>query len=100
MSKVKLPKRITVGRATYKVEQVPKIINEETGKPTVMGRVSFGNKHIQVSTNYPAAEVRNTFWHEITHAILDDMGSELTNNERFVTAFANRLSDAIDSAKF
>lgn len=99
MSKVKLPKRITVGRKRFKIEQLPEIKDAE-GKATVMGRVNFGRAHIQVSTKYPAAEVRNTFWHEITHAILDDMGSDLTNNERFVTAFANRLSDAIDSAKF
>ena len=65
-----------------------------------MGRVNFNLGRIQVSTKYPAAEIRNTFWHEMTHAILDDMGHDLTHNERFVTAFANRLSDAIDSAKF
>jgi hypothetical protein len=99
MSKVKLPKRITVGRKRFKVEQVP-VIKDAEGNATVMGRISFGAKRIQVSTKYPAAEIRNTFWHEMTHAILDDMGHDLTHNERFVTAFANRLSDAIDSAKF
>ena len=99
MSKVKLPKRITVGRKRFKVEQLP-VIKDADGKPTVMGRVNFNLGRIQVSTKYPAAEIRNTFWHEMTHAILDDMGHDLTHNERFVTAFANRLSDAIDSAKF
>jgi hypothetical protein len=99
MNKVKLPKRITVGRKRFKVEQLP-VIMDDNGKPTIMGRVNFNLGRIQVSTKYPAAEIRNTFWHEMTHAILDDMGHDLTHNERFVTAFANRLSDAIDSAKF
>ena len=41
-----------------------------------------------------------TFWHEVTHAILHDMNSKLTYNEKFVEAFSKRLSRAIDSAKF
>lgn len=98
--KVTLPKQMQIGRKKYRIEQVPKILNEETGKYTIMGRCNLELGRIQVSTNYPAAEVRNTFWHEITHAILHDMGSDLCENERFVTAFANKLSDAIDSAKF
>jgi hypothetical protein len=36
----------------------------------------------------------------MTHAVLFDMGHELYNNEMFVRSFANKLSDAIDSAKF
>jgi predicted heme/steroid binding protein len=43
--------------------------------------------------------VDDTFWHELTHAILYDMGHDLSSNERFVSAFANRLCDAVNSAK-
>jgi hypothetical protein len=49
---------------------------------------------------YTAGERSNTFWHELTHAILYDMGNELTHNEKFVTAFADRLDQAIKTAKF
>ena len=94
------PTRITIGTKRFTVDHVHEIMDERTNKPTVMGRISYGRRRIQVAHKYPAAEVRNTFWHEITHGILEDMGSDLAENERFVTAFANRLSDAIDSAKF
>jgi hypothetical protein len=36
----------------------------------------------------------------LTHAILKDMGSQLESSENFVTAFANRLTNAITTAKF
>jgi hypothetical protein len=52
----------------------------------------FGNKFEQ-------SELDDTFWHELTHIILQDMGSDLTDNENFVTAFANRLTQAVNSAK-
>jgi hypothetical protein len=43
--------------------------------------------------------VRDTFWHELTHAVLHDMGHPLRDDEKFVVKFANRLSCAIDSAQ-
>ena len=98
--KVKLPKRITIGNRRFRVDHLHEIKDERTGKPTIMGRINYSKKIIQVAHKYPAAEIRNTFWHELTHGILEDMGSDLAENERFVTVFANRLSDAIDSAKF
>jgi hypothetical protein len=49
---------------------------------------------------YTADERSNTFWHELTHAILYDMGNDLTHNEKFVTAFADRLDQAIKTARF
>ena len=49
---------------------------------------------------YDTEERANTFWHELTHAILYDMDCKLTNDEKFVTAFANRLDEAIKTAKF
>jgi hypothetical protein len=46
-------------------------------------------------------ELADTFWHEVVHAILEDMGQyELNKNEAFVTQFANRLTVAIKTAKF
>lgn len=96
MNNTHLPKRIKIGRTNYEVATMHEIEDD----PRAMGRISYGLKRIEIATKYPAVEVRNTFWHEVTHGILQDMGSELTDNERFVVAFANRLSDAIDSAKF
>ena len=98
--KVKLPKKMKIGNKWFEIEHRHEIVDPHTKKPDVMGVVNYKLKRMRIAHNYPAAEVRNTFWHETIHAILEDMGHELCENERFVTAFANRLSDAIDSAKF
>ncbi len=95
---MELPKTIEVGKSVYKISQPKKL-------PTGLGRIDFVKKEIDITThagNYllAAGERSDTFWHEMTHAILHDMGHELTHNEKFVTAFARRLNDAILSAEF
>lgn len=97
---MQIPKQITVGKKTYAVER-PKIIQD----PPSYGRISFTMNRIQIAqgdsygNKFDKTDIANTFWHELTHAILHDMGHDLCDNERFVTAFANRLSDAVNSAK-
>jgi hypothetical protein len=49
---------------------------------------------------YDKDERSETFWHEITHAILHDMKNQLSYNEKFVTAFSQRLDQAIKTARF
>ncbi len=99
---LKLPKKVQVGDRWYSVEIV-----ETMQRKAQMGYVYYGTGEIEMAkkcnvTNkpYSADEVNDTFWHELTHAILYDMGSSLYKNERFVTRFANRLSKAIMTAKF
>ena len=73
-----------------------------------VGRRHYAAQNIQIAAKHggtgrflAGAEVRETFWHEMTHAILEDMGRHTLNrDERFVTQFANRLSAAIASARF
>ena len=97
---MQIPKEITVGKRIYAVER-PKMIQN----PPSYGRISFSANRIQIAqgdshgNRFKSHEVANTFWHELTHAILHDMGHDLCDNERFVDAFANRLSDAVNSAK-
>jgi hypothetical protein len=97
-----LPKKLKVGDRWYSVEIV-----ETMQRRAQMGCVYYGTGEIEVAiksntTNkpYTKAEVSDTFWHELTHAILYDMGSSLYKNEKFVTRFANRLAKAINTARF
>ena len=97
-----LPRKIKVGDRWYSVEIV-----ETMQRRAQMGCVYYGPGTIELAlksntTNkpYSKSEISDTFWHELTHAILYDMGSTLYKNEEFVTRFANRLSRAITSAKF
>jgi hypothetical protein len=73
-----------------------------------MGRVYYHEQRIKLgrTSNTTGKEFRpeqiaDTFWHEIVHTILKDMGEHrLNSNEVFVTKFANRLTEAINTAKF
>jgi hypothetical protein len=99
---LKLPKKVKVGDRWLSVEIV-----ETMERRATMGYVYYGTGEIEVAkkcnvTNqaYSKEEVSDTFWHELTHAILYDMGHSLYKNEQFVTRFANRLAKAINTAKF
>jgi hypothetical protein len=105
MAKIKamFPRRMRVGKKMYSVEVVEAMIEKNC-----VGRTLYAERNIKIAAKHNAtgrflagAEIRDTFWHEVTHAILEDMGRHTLNrDERFVSEFANRLSKAIDSAKF
>ncbi len=44
--------------------------------------------------------MHDTFWHELTHAILFEMKHPYYRNEMFVARFASHLTQAIESAEF
>jgi hypothetical protein len=99
---VKIPKRIKVGKTWYDIDQVKHM--QSRGK---MGATWYDLNLIDIATHsnisgrrFKKEEVSDTFWHELTHAILKDMGSKLEADEKFVTAFSERLNNAINSARF
>jgi hypothetical protein len=101
---MQIPEKIKVGKKWYTVGLFTDVTVR--GKP-VLGGVNYGAARIHVATHSPSTkrvlperEVDNTFWHELTHAILEDMGSKLEADEKFVDAFSTRLSNAVRSAKF
>ena len=44
-------------------------------------------------------ELTDTFWHEVTHAILRDMDHPLWCSEKFVTDFARRMIEIVLTAE-
>jgi hypothetical protein len=99
---VKIPTSIKVGDKKYVVALVKHMFH--AGK---MGGTWYKEAVIQVATHsnvrgtrFKREEIYDTFWHELTHAILKDMGSKLEADEKFVTAFSDRLNKAILSARF
>jgi hypothetical protein len=96
-----IPKTIRVGKKRYSIEIVETLLQHR------MGAVNFDNGQIKIGRKsmsghrYTQAMMTDTFWHELVHAILNDMGRNTLNaDERFVTGFANRLTKAIQSARF
>lgn len=100
---IPIPRRIRVGKKMYSVEVVKALVERNH-----MGRVHFPERLIKIGRTsnvtgrrYTSEEMQDSFWHELTHAILYDMGRDTLNyDERFVTGFANRLTKAIKSARF
>ena len=95
-----IPKRVTVGTTKYDIKQ------PETLTRYRQGLIEYGTHTIWIAKSsvitgkYTPVERENTFWHELTHAILHDMGDPLCRNEDFVNNFSTRLSKAVRTARF
>lgn len=94
-----IPKSVVVSRKKY-------FIN--TGKPQrfkrAYGYIDYTPGEIYLHTTareQPVSpkKMQETFWHELTHAILYEMDHPLYNNEKFVTRFSKLLNQAINTAK-
>ncbi len=101
---MKLPTRIKVGRTWYDVSRVETLGHYMRGQWRHKER---GNTDIRIAKRcsqcgpFSEAEQEESFWHELTHAILHDMDEKKLNaDEQFVIKFSRRLSEAIRSAKF
>ena len=97
-----IPTHITVGKHKYSIHML-----KQMSRKGIMGTVHYDLGTIQLATHsnttngrYSPSQIQETFWHELTHAILHDMDSPLYTNERFVNDFSSRLSKAISSARF
>jgi len=97
---VKIPTKVKVGEDWYTVTRVPQLSEGRN-----RGCVIYDTKEMLIasqgaSCTFTPKQKFNTFWHELTHAILEDMGSDLYNDEKFVSMFSDRLTNAITTAKF
>lgn len=97
-----LPHSLKIGTRRYEV-----VLKQHAAPAGTMGEVDYGRGLITVATHssrsgrkFRHTEVHDTFWHEVTHGILREMGHHLWRSERFVTRFANLLTCAIESARF
>ena len=94
-----IPKSVVVNRKKYFVH---------TGEPQrfkrANGYIEYTPGVIHIHTTackrpVPSQKMQETFWHELTHAILYEMDHPLYRNEAFVTKFSILLNRAINTAK-
>lgn len=99
---MRIPKRLKVGKRWYKVDVIDKMwVKGMMGNTNYnTGRIAVAKRSALTNERYKQEDVYDTFWHELTHAILKDMGSKLEANEEFVCAFSSRLNKAILSSRF
>lgn len=102
MAQLTLPKKLKVGDNWYSVE-----IAEAMRERMYMGEVHYAKRTITLARKsyrgipLKLSALQETFWHELTHAILESMGRhDLDADEHFVEDFSNRLAKAIASARF
>jgi hypothetical protein len=62
-------------------------VNEWLEKSGQVSVIYFSTRAIVICKNEDKARERNTFWHELTHAILFEMGHKQCRDEKFVTEF-------------
>ena len=102
---MKIPKEVVVGQTPHLVCTKKSIVHKNS---VCRGFFNEDERTIDIAQGnplqgykYDADERANTFWHELTHAILYDMNElKLNADERFVTEFSNRLDQAIKTARF
>jgi hypothetical protein len=95
---MKLPSRLLIGNTSYRVTQYE-------SERDVVGKTYPALNVMYIATKKrgrprAADAISETFWHEVTHAILHAMGDPKWKDEKFVTAFSQRLANAIKSARF
>ena len=101
MAYVKIPSSYEVGGTMIEVRKV------ERCDDNVFGLAFLGAGYIEIANLVNKCDTqsedskRNTFYHELTHTILDTMGeTDLSQNEKFVNTFAGFLTEAMRNARF
>ena len=95
--KYAVPTVITIGKRKIKISLFDKLF---VGRTECRGAYDSSDDTISIAKQ-AAVDQHNTLWHEIVHAILVDMGEhKLNRKESFVSRFADRLEQAIRTAKF
>lgn len=98
-----IPRRVRVGAKQYSIDIVETMLRKRD-----MGRIHYDQHRIELGKTsnvtgkrFAPETLQENFWHEMVHAILHDMGrSNLNRDEKFVQDFAQRLTQAINSARF
>lgn len=97
----KIPESYQVGGVKMEVRRVDRCDDN------VMGLCFLGAGYVEIADTINKDDKQsdgskvNTFYHELTHAILDTMGEkELSSNEKFVNCFAGFLCEAMKDAYF
>lgn len=97
----KIPSRFKVGGQEIEVKRVERCDENNVGQCCLCsGLIEIADKFERDTVQSDSSKV-NTFYHELTHAILRTMGEfELNDNEKFVCCFAGFLTDAMANAYF
>lgn len=89
--------KVRIGSTKYEInkgtdKEISKIMECDDDKYSISGITNFFDSVITINSSYPAQTMKQTFWHETVHALLEEIGqSELSQNEDFVESVAKQL---------
>lgn len=97
-----IPKSFNLSNRPYQVRVAKRV----RGPHGVIGRVDYkmrvidlANVNCWTGAKLPDEEISDSFWHEVVHAILQDMKHPQYRDEKLVTEFAKRLNEVVLTAK-
>lgn len=100
--KLPLPKSFQLFAHTFKVKESNDLVQREGA----VGIYRHAKQEITIQrnidgTNLTETRIEQTYFHELTHAILGEIGEEeLCQNEKFVDLFSQGLHQALSTAKY
>lgn len=99
-----IPNSFNVGGVRMNVNIVDKLPGG------ILGNCCLAKSTVNIARNFMDSDeiseqskesMTNTFYHELTHCILDTMGEfDLSKNEKFVSTFSSFLNEALGSTRF
>lgn len=97
-----IPKQYKVGGVRVDVELVERLGGGKLGECMLAsGKVKIAENYMSDNEQYVQSEEskENTFYHELTHSVLDTMAEfSLSQNEKFVSTFSSLLTEAMRSS--
>ena len=98
-----IPDVTYVGKRKYTVQHVPTVGRKSQ---CLMGQLDVNAKIIDIAKKssytgkrYSPKQQRNSYLHELIHAVLYEMKDDQWRHEAFVTRLANVLQDALERGK-
>ena len=96
-----IPTELTLGALTYNITEVD-LLEDNTGLGEVissLGKINLANTWR--GEFVPQNLKERTYFHELTHAILDEIGyHKLSGDEKFIEAFSLLLHQAMKTSKY
>lgn len=91
--------KLRIGRETWRIDLTDKLPYYRVGvadyQKNTITLAAFSGVHNP--TRQTKHQIRKTFWHELTHAMLDALGEErLKYDETFVRKFSTALTQVLD----
>lgn len=86
--------KIAIGNSDYTLKKANKKTLQKYGTEEfeIFGSCDFKNEEILIDKELPPSFAKKVFWHEMIHAMLEDIGEcELCVDEHFVEALSKQI---------